>query len=63
MRYFRMDFRDYARAAEETWEREDQTRLPRTSFSVSADGSDTSVWTTSPIKEAAFRRLLQELGI
>lgn len=62
-RYFRMNFSDSCKATQEVWNRQDAALVPRTSFYVSAEGMDTSVWTQDARGEELLRRVLNELRL
>ncbi len=63
MRYFRGDFTDLMAGQSEVWRRQDAAGHPRSSFGSSADGSDTSTWTSDPDGEQLFREVLQASGV
>lgn len=63
MKYFQMKYKGYSKAAEELWERQDNLGLPHTGLHSSFSGMDGSVWTPDATGEAAFRKVLQDLGI
>ncbi len=63
MKYYRMQFSDATKATEEVWRRQDTAQIPHTSFRMSAEGRDTSVWTQDPDGEALFRCVLHDLSL
>lgn len=58
MKYFRLKFMDCIRACEAVWTAQDATGQPHTAFHISAEGSDTTVWTTNPAGESLLRKQL-----
>jgi hypothetical protein len=58
-----MNFSDSCRATQEVWDRQDAASVKRTSFRVSAQGMDTSVWTQDEKGEELFCKVLNEFHL
>lgn len=58
MKYFHLNFRDAGEAMRAVWAKQDRAGTARSSFHISAEGMDASVWTEESAGEALFREML-----
>lgn len=63
MKYFHLNFGDAGEAMRLVWAKQEQAGTPRSSFHISAEGMDASVWTEDSVGEALFRETLIADGV
>lgn len=61
-RFFHLNFRDFTRVSEAMWASDDQAGRPRTAVSVSAVGTDTTMWTSLDAQDR-LRETLIDLNV